>query len=612
MPSLPEDLIDLKPDHLLLDANFDGYKLSLESFPTFNVALPSPVRVLQTSNSQFGLEHVKLFGDINYLIYDFHSSNARNKRFYAILDDLSVCSIFFSLEERQFSAPKIVQKLSMPSHFSEIQDRYPASLSFSDEQFAFVADGVGQLSMFDTGIRGDNENWQECISIRPLSDDNGSGAFVVMESRRTDEEKVDVLLHSVATKKDPHSKGLFCNKLFWLTLVCNSGTWRPGRLREVTCEGHLEMATLDSSAENLIVASTGESRFTADFGKPIAENTAEEGDSTMNPEDSEMPVEEEKKAVYVWTQTSEDVTAVFNLAQRVSKHDVKLSLSPSSVHLSLGGGVLLGGRLGGTIDSSASTYTIDGNKLELTLSKSGISSWSELVVGDSRGVYETDREALRSASELLERFTSDSQALGDSGTNQNFNTEQLEDVDMSGDEICKIRWLCGETHCTKQESDITGNTVLFSLALGAEPKSLCLRMDVDGILWSFRSDERKPAVHRATFNAFGYVQASKTQRKFCVCSPDYSYAAIVEAKRHAFIYWQPTSISSDLRNRRSGRHVGDVAKQHLIALSKRQNALSDPEAVSDDIVGVFADNRAIFILTICDLFAILLKEPEES
>lgn len=40
------------------------------------------------------------------------------------------------------------------------------------------------------------------------------------------------------------------------------------------------------------------------------------------------------------------------------------------------------------------------------------------------------------------------------------------------------------------------------------------------------------------------LKASKNQRKFSTCSSDCSYAVIVEAKRHAFVYWQPTIITS--------------------------------------------------------------------
>lgn len=50
-------------------------------------------------------------------------------------------------------------------------------------------------------------------------------------------------------------------------------------------------------------------------------------------------------------------------------------------------------------------------RLELFLAKNGggLTNWSELVLSDDQGVYEVDPESLNIASEMLERFTSESQ-----------------------------------------------------------------------------------------------------------------------------------------------------------------------------------------------------------
>lgn len=62
----------------------------------------------------------------------------------------------------------------------------------------------------------------------------------------------------------------------------------------------------------------------------------------------------------------------------------------------------------------------------------------------------------------------------------------------------------------------------------------------------------------------------------------------------------------DLRHRESGRRVAAVAKQNLISLSK-VDSMGDNATASEDIIGVYADNNALFILTNVDLFAIILK-----
>lgn len=42
MGLMAESFIDVKPDPALLDANFDGYKLSLDPFPIYSYPLEVP------------------------------------------------------------------------------------------------------------------------------------------------------------------------------------------------------------------------------------------------------------------------------------------------------------------------------------------------------------------------------------------------------------------------------------------------------------------------------------------------------------------------------------------------------------------------------------------
>lgn len=47
---------------------------------------------------------------------------------------------------------------------------------------------------------------------------------------------------------------------------------------------------------------------------------------------------------------------------------------------------------------------------------------------------------------------------------------------------------------------------------------ICVRHDVDGIVWKLEYDDEKFCQHTGTLNAFGYVLASK-QWKYASCSP---------------------------------------------------------------------------------------------
>nr|CAD7268219.1 unnamed protein product [Timema shepardi] len=141
------------------------------------------------------------------------------------------------------------------------------------------------------------------------------------------------------------------------------------------------------------------------------------------------------------------------------------------------------------------------------------------------------------------------------------------------------------------EVNLGGLQWLFNVQL--EPTSvpaICLRHDVDGCVWqagpTTPEEADWPCQHVGTFLAFGYVQASKTQKKFTVCAPDLSYVAVCEATRHIYLYRQPSTISTELRNRRTGEHVAHVAKQQLVSLDS-----------TSEVLGVHASNHVLYVLT---------------
>ncbi|CAF3828200.1 unnamed protein product, partial [Rotaria magnacalcarata] len=114
---------------------------------------------------------------------------------------------------------------------------------------------------------------------------------------------------------------------------------------------------------------------------------------------------------------------------------------------------------------------------------------------------------------------------------------------------------------------------------------------------SITSNDQLPWTHEATLNAFGYVQASKQNRKFLSTPTDYSYALISDSRIHLYIYKQNTPTSNlpgtSLRNRKTGKVVDSIAKQHMISLENH-----------NEILGLITTNEQTFILTDDQLFII--------
>jgi len=91
--------------------------------------------------------------------------------------------------------------------------------------------------------------------------------------------------------------------------------------------------------------------------------------------------------------------------------------------------------------------------------------------------------------------------------------------------------------------------------------------------------------HEGTLHAFGYVQASKEQRKFIDCCPDLDYAVICESYRHVFIYKPRNDSAGGLRNRNGPQVI--IGKQNLVTL--------DPDV--GEVLGLVTAPNVITILT---------------
>ncbi|MEQ2176678.1 NudC domain-containing protein 1, partial [Goodea atripinnis] len=130
---------------------------------------------------------------------------------------------------------------------------------------------------------------------------------------------------------------------------------------------------------------------------------------------------------------------------------------------------------------------------------------------------------------------------------------------------------------------------------------LCLRHDVDALVWQPRPDRPgdipDPTQAGDVSVPTGYVQASKRDKKFATCSPDFSYATLCECLRRVFIYCQPSPVETILFNRKQGRQVGQVAKQQVASLD-----------CDKPILGFRASNERLFILTSSTLFVLKVKQ----
>lgn len=79
-------LFELRPRKDLMDAAFEGYKLSLDALPVYKHELPVAVKHFQPSDEQYSFQHMKIFGLHNHLVDDpWHP-----EFFYFVANDLQL------------------------------------------------------------------------------------------------------------------------------------------------------------------------------------------------------------------------------------------------------------------------------------------------------------------------------------------------------------------------------------------------------------------------------------------------------------------------------------------------------------------------------------------
>jgi len=291
--------------------------------------------------------------------------------------------------------------------------------------------------------------------------------------------------------------------------------------------------------------------------------------------------------------------------QGVTKKDIKFSLVGSKIDIkSKDDKLLLSGQLHGSIDKDGCSWTLGDSILEVTLAKNQLCVWERVVDGDNtpetRGDSALDAAAIH---ESLKHLTTDSWNAEPDKPFRPYNTQELEECDYGTEETSILSAFDRQQLTFHFQTSISSNQILFTNAAvsGNESPMICLRHDVDGIVWQPTQDQEfinRPFKHLASLHAFGYVSASKTRRRFLTASSDFSYAVIADVDRHVYVYRQKSQLhNTDLRNRKSGQRVSSIAQQQVFSLKN-----------NDEILGVVATPQFLFLLTTTQFIKIGVNE----
>ncbi|XP_065686963.1 nudC domain-containing protein 1 isoform X1 [Patagioenas fasciata] len=574
----------LQAKRLLLDPKFEGYKLSLEPLACYQLELDAAVAEAKLRDDQYTLDHMRAFGMYNYLHLDsWYQDNVYYVDQFGRVMNLSVTL------DTALQKPREVFRL--PTDLTAYDDRLCASMHFSSSTWLTLSDGTGRLYLIKSGKRGDSasEKW-EIVFNEELG-----RPFIITHSVsfvKSDMHSVAVLLLRVE-KDELDTKGSgFHITLEWITIaeISKEGDHRYEIFKRRVLQGKSvpHYAAIEPSGDGLMVVSYKPFKFMKDEDDKLEEN---DDAKTTNEKKVEDPL-------YYWQQTEDDVTITVDIPQDITKDDIKVHFSPDNICVTLKDQPpLMEGKLSSSVDHESCTWIIKDNKsLEISLVKKNEGPWwPELIVGDTRGEFIMDPAQRSEIAESLMHLTSEVMNPNPEKEKPPCNAQELEECDAFLEDSASLCRFDGITLKVTHVINLGSNQYLFSVVVDPrEMPCFCLRHDVDALLWQPHSDQPENMwEHIATFNALGYVQASKQDKKFMACAPDYSYAALCECLRRVFIYRQPTPLSTVLYNRKEGRQVGQVAKQLVATLE-----------ASDPILGFQATRERLFVLTTKTLFLI--------
>ncbi|KAG4074333.1 hypothetical protein HA402_008742 [Bradysia odoriphaga] len=552
-------LLELKPNQKLLDATFDGYKLSLEPISKLKIPLTIPPHKIYPSEEQYSSLHAQLFGLQNHLVRDPWSTNTT----YFADANRNIQCIKYNEQIGKLDPLSIVYKLRQGD--SSAND-YNISFVFVSEKYCLLTDGLGLIHVIDTGDRFNKTEWKSAHSEIGL---DGSHRFYIEDARFeiANETKFIycILLHVEYVE---NSFETFLN-LVQLKQELNS-TWAKTTLKEIRLKNLPTYCSLEPRSSAIVLCT--------DRAVNLGGDTDETQKSQQN------PAPEEKSIPFTWTQLDDDIFIKFNLTTVQQKCDFKVTSKDQWINVTYQNESLLEGKLFGEIDSDLTTWSMESERtgagapyIQVTLVKkdSSNSVWTSLL-----------------ADQVISDKNDDEAAVAHKYGLTSVLQSEMEDCDMDINELdndYNLLRIDTTTFTVTHKLNLGSNRPLFALNQrpGALP-AIVIRSDVDALIWAPKFSPTNPSdwslSHEATLNAFGYVQASKQQKKYIQCSPNADYAIICEPHRHVFIYKMNNSSALGLKKRGGGKVT--IGQQKLFSMEEQ-----------DEILGMVVENEITILLT---------------
>ncbi|VUZ54169.1 unnamed protein product [Hymenolepis diminuta] len=624
----------LHPNWDLLDPNFQSYKLSLKK------------GFIITTLDNEGIDRKSLpegnFSKLNIYLFSLHNCLFQDRfnpcHLYYRTSSRKIKALIISSRKEAFSSGETV--FTIPSkNSSDLSMIYNTSLVCLHD-YVLLCTGSNHVYLLHTGNRSsDVLSLWKVVHEQTVDVLSKVGYLVDAVTTHTSDDKmqIDYILLSVHKSGDEKSKVY----LDWLTLCKTEDAWSQIRHRRLSCDTFPDHVAFEGDAGSLTVRSTRPLIPLLDTANPDIKPQASKPQIAIET----MEVEESNQDVhFTWVQSLPSIpegdSTLLNILVKLSdkhkisdpKHGVSVVCKPCeevegdrifyrldlSVKTEERDIQLCSARLFAPVKANGTIWTYDRgtNSIDIALVKEEPGTWPRLFayLDEERrlGVKYDDDSLLITSNDVP-----------DEPMQSCFNVEQLEDVDMvhDEDEDAVLQRIDGTTLKAIVKAEMIGHQKLYTALTRFDPHSpdlcshiLCTRYDVDGLLWAPEISSTSWS-HVATIQAFGYVLASKQNRRFVVSPPiDLSrspctprFVAVSDITRHIYVYWQPTkSTFMELRKRKSdgdssssstGSKVVHVAWQQVVVLPDNEEIIGFAAVTGEPYAAcVVATRRSLYLV----------------
>lgn len=455
---------------------------------------------------------------------------------------------------------------------------YNVTIVFASPDIVLLSNGSGVVYIGNVTMKQESEIW-DLIQTEGLYNEN-NGCILV--DSKIDCNQVLHIVSLLVEEKIKNGEGdvagsSFQSILKWGGFIKNdNGTWCERFWKKLSCDGNIDYVALEKNCHALHIISDKIPEWIFDSENPIIENNVQEHEVNKT------------QKIYYWKQTGEDINLWLTCSETASKTDLEVEVDECKIVIKFKNETVIKGNFYGKIDKDLTTWTFDKNKLDVHFTKQtpGLTWKTLLEEDDDKGEEIIDDEIIQKAHEKLAHLCSEQEE----GVQPSFNTQQLEECDAVTCDTSSLLRLHSSSHLVTHEVSLSSSQWLFKVVCEpSETPAICCRHDVDACIWQMKEvktdDKTWPHEHVGTFSAFGYVQASKSQKKFLASPSNLSYVVVCDASHHIYLYRQPSNMSNELKNRLTGQKVKTVSKQQVINLETKER-----------ILGVHASDVYLYVL----------------